>query len=59
MAEAPELIQRPTVLLDEGSGVLERTAEALNEAARRAPGNGPRGGVAAVDSLRTKYGVAK
>jgi arsenate reductase len=37
MAVTPALIQRPILLLDDGSAVLGRTAEALDEAARRAP----------------------
>ncbi|MEV1289325.1 ArsC/Spx/MgsR family protein [Micromonospora sp. NPDC049679] len=35
MVEAPELIQRPILLLDDGSAVVARTAEAVDEALRR------------------------
>jgi len=38
MVEAPELIQRPILLLDDGSAVVGRTPEALDEAVRRARG---------------------
>ena len=36
MVEAPELIQRPILLLDDGSALVGRTPEALAEAVRRA-----------------------
>lgn len=36
MVEAPALIQRPILLLDDGSALLGRTPEALAEAVRRA-----------------------
>jgi arsenate reductase len=36
MVAAPELIQRPILLLDDGSGIIARTAEAVDEAIRRA-----------------------
>ncbi|NJC73923.1 arsenate reductase family protein [Planosporangium thailandense] len=36
MVEAPELIQRPILLLDDGSAVVGRTPEALAEVVRRA-----------------------
>lgn len=36
MVAAPELIQRPILLLDDGSAVVGRTPEALDEALRRA-----------------------
>ncbi|MPZ26131.1 MAG: arsenate reductase family protein [Micromonosporaceae bacterium] len=35
MVEAPELIQRPILLLDDGSALVGRTPEALAEAVRR------------------------
>lgn len=35
MVAAPELIQRPILLLDDGSAVVGRTSEALAEAVRR------------------------
>lgn len=35
MVESPELIQRPILLLDDGSAIIGRTAEALDEALRR------------------------
>jgi arsenate reductase (glutaredoxin) len=35
MVEAPELIQRPILLLDDGSALIGRTPEALAEAVRR------------------------
>jgi arsenate reductase (glutaredoxin) len=35
MVEAPELIQRPILLLDDGSALIGRTPEALAEALRR------------------------
>ncbi|MGC9665941.1 ArsC/Spx/MgsR family protein [Planosporangium sp. 12N6] len=35
MVEAPELIQRPILLLDDGSAIVGRTPEALGEAVRR------------------------
>lgn len=35
MVESPELIQRPILLLDDGSAVIGRTPEALDEALRR------------------------
>jgi arsenate reductase (glutaredoxin) len=35
MVEAPQLIQRPILLLDDGSAVVGRTAEALDDAVRR------------------------
>jgi arsenate reductase (glutaredoxin) len=37
MVEAPELIQRPILLLDDGTALLGRTPEALDEAVRRTP----------------------
>lgn len=37
MADTPALIQRPILLLDDGSAVLGRTGEALAEATRRTP----------------------
>jgi arsenate reductase len=46
MVEAPELIQRPILLLDDGSALVGRTPEALSEAVRRAP----RAGSAALDT---------
>lgn len=36
MVEAPELIQRPILLLDDGSAIVGRTQDALDEAVRRA-----------------------
>jgi arsenate reductase len=36
MVAHPELIQRPILLLDDGSALLARTPEALDEAVRRA-----------------------
>jgi arsenate reductase len=36
MVAAPELIQRPILLLDDGSAVVARTAEAVDDAVRRA-----------------------
>ncbi len=36
MAAAPELIQRPILLLDDGSALVARTPQALAEAVRRA-----------------------
>ena len=36
MVESPELIQRPILLLDDGSALVGRTPEALDEAVRRA-----------------------
>lgn len=36
MVQEPELIQRPILLLDDGSAVVARTAEAVDEAVRRA-----------------------
>jgi arsenate reductase len=36
MVEAPQLIQRPILLLDDGSAVIGRTSEALDDAVRRA-----------------------
>jgi arsenate reductase len=36
MAEEPELIQRPILLLDDGSAVVARTPEAVAEVVRRA-----------------------
>ena len=36
MVAAPELIQRPILLLDDGGAVVGRTPEALDEAVRRA-----------------------
>ncbi|MGC5017915.1 ArsC/Spx/MgsR family protein [Micromonospora sp. DT47] len=36
MAAHPELIQRPILLLDDGSAMVGRTPEALDEAVRRA-----------------------
>jgi arsenate reductase len=35
MVAAPELIQRPILLLDDGSAVVARTTEAVGEALRR------------------------
>lgn len=35
MVESPELIQRPILLLDDGSAVVGRTPDALDEAVRR------------------------
>jgi arsenate reductase len=35
MVEAPQLIQRPILLLDDGSAFVARTSEALAEAVRR------------------------
>lgn len=35
MVESPELIQRPILLLDDGSAVVGRSREALDEALRR------------------------
>lgn len=35
MVESPELIQRPILLLDDGSAIIGRTPEALDEALRR------------------------
>ena len=35
MVESPELIQRPILLLDDGSALVGRTAEALDEAVHR------------------------
>lgn len=40
MVESPELIQRPILLLDDGSAVVGRTPEALDEAVRRGTGRG-------------------
>jgi arsenate reductase len=40
MAGAPELIQRPILLLNDGSALLGRTGEALDEAVRRDPPGG-------------------
>jgi arsenate reductase len=36
LVAAPELLQRPILLLDDGSAVLARTVEAVDEAIRRA-----------------------
>jgi arsenate reductase len=36
MVEAPELIQRPILLLDDGSAIVGRSPEALDDAVRRA-----------------------
>jgi arsenate reductase len=36
MVEAPELIQRPILLLDDGSAIIGRSPEALGDAVRRA-----------------------
>jgi arsenate reductase len=36
MVASPELIQRPILLFDDGSAVLARTAEAVDDAVRRA-----------------------
>ncbi|HEY0486123.1 MAG TPA: arsenate reductase family protein [Mycobacteriales bacterium] len=36
MVAAPELIQRPILLLDDGSAVVARTPEAVEDAVRRA-----------------------
>ena len=38
MVAHPELIQRPILLLDDGSALVARTPEALDEAVRRAGG---------------------
>ncbi|MGS2619167.1 arsenate reductase family protein [Micromonospora sp. LZ34] len=38
MVAAPELIQRPILLLDDGGALVGRTPEALDEAVRRAGG---------------------
>lgn len=38
MAAHPELIQRPILLFDDGSALVARTPEALDEAVRRAGG---------------------
>lgn len=38
MVTAPELIQRPILLLDDGSALIGRTPEALAEAVRRTRG---------------------
>jgi arsenate reductase len=38
MVEAPELIQRPILLLEDGSALIGRTPEAVAEAVRRARG---------------------
>lgn len=38
MVAAPVLIQRPILLLDDGSAVIGRSSEALSEAVRRARG---------------------
>lgn len=38
MVASPELIQRPILLLDDGSALVGRTPEALDEAVRRAGG---------------------
>ncbi|GAA1825766.1 arsenate reductase family protein [Planosporangium flavigriseum] len=35
MIEAPQLIQRPILLLDDGSAIVGRTPEALDDAVRR------------------------
>lgn len=35
MVAAPELIQRPILLLDDGGAIVARTPDALNEAVRR------------------------
>jgi arsenate reductase len=35
MVAAPELIQRPILLLDDGSAIIARTPEAVDEALRR------------------------
>jgi arsenate reductase len=40
MVAAPELIQRPILLLDDGSALVARTPEALDEAVRRAARDG-------------------
>jgi arsenate reductase len=40
MVAAPELIQRPILLLDDGGAVVGRTPEALAEAVRRTAGGG-------------------
>lgn len=43
MVAAPELIQRPLLLLDDGGALVGRTAEAVAEAVRRTgatPGTG-------------------
>jgi arsenate reductase len=37
MVAAPELIQRPILLLDDGTAVVGRTTEALDAAIRRSP----------------------
>ncbi|MGK5741707.1 ArsC/Spx/MgsR family protein [Micromonospora sp. URMC 103] len=39
MVAHPELIQRPILLLDDGTALLARTPEALNEAVDRTPGH--------------------
>lgn len=51
MVESPELIQRPILLLDDGSAVLGRSSQALDTAIRRArggPGPGRSPGARAV-----------
>jgi arsenate reductase len=41
MVEHPELIQRPIILLDDGTATVARTAEALDDVVRWALRNGP------------------
>jgi arsenate reductase (glutaredoxin) len=41
MVEHPELIQRPIILLDDGTAAVARTPEALDEVVRSAQRNGP------------------
>jgi arsenate reductase len=41
MVEHPELIQRPIILLDDGTATVARTPEALDEVVRSAQRNGP------------------
>lgn len=42
MVAAPQLVQRPILLLDDGSAVVARTPQALDEAVRRTGGAGAR-----------------
>jgi arsenate reductase len=41
MVDHPELIQRPIILLDDGSATVARSPEALDEVVRFALRNGP------------------
>ena len=41
MVEHPDLIQRPIILLDDGTATVARTPDALDDAVRSAQRNGP------------------